>query len=150
MKKLSFDNMPKGGFDYALLSSDVITELLKSSKKISRKEKIPNSILDFIENDTNWKVPQIINTSIEEINSQKRTLNNKKLLYFFTQKRINLHIIELNNKYSLIFSSLFLFDSLNANLSILSARLVNGRWPKVSVPLLALFVFVNSSIDIFI
>lgn len=30
MKKLSFDNMPKGGFDYALLSSDVITELLKS------------------------------------------------------------------------------------------------------------------------
>ena len=46
---------------------------------------------------------------MEEINSQKRNLNNKKLLYFFTQKRINLHIIELNNKYSLIFSSLFLF-----------------------------------------
>ena len=44
-----------------------------------------------------------------KINSQKRTLNNKKLLYFFTQKRINLHIIELNDKYSLIFSSLFLF-----------------------------------------
>jgi len=30
MKKLSFDNMPKRGFDYALLSSDVIIELLKS------------------------------------------------------------------------------------------------------------------------
>ncbi len=86
-----------------------IAELLKSSKKISNKEIIPKNILDLIENDRNWKVPQILNTSMEEINSQKRNLNNKKLLYFFTQKRINLHIIELNNKYSLIFSSLFLF-----------------------------------------
>ena len=83
--------------------------MLKSSKKISKEEKIPNNILDFIENNRNWKVPQIISSSIEEINSQKRTLNNKKLLYFFTQKRINLHIIELNDKYSLIFSSLLLF-----------------------------------------
>tara|TARA_B100001109_G_scaffold139838_1_gene113709 strand:- start:1670 stop:2332 length:663 start_codon:yes stop_codon:yes gene_type:complete len=102
-------NTEKEIFSQNFQQRSIIAELLKSSKKISRKEKVPNNILDFIENDRNWKVPQIINTSIEEINSQKRTLNNKKLLYFFTQKRINLHIIELNNKYSLIFSSLFLF-----------------------------------------
>ena len=102
-------NTEKEIFSQNFQQRSTIAELLKSSKKISKEEKIPNNILDFIENNRNWKVPQIISTSIEEINSQKRTLNNKKLLYFFTQKRINLHIIELNDKYSLIFSSLFLF-----------------------------------------
>tara|TARA_B100001250_G_scaffold145865_1_gene124865 strand:- start:2030 stop:3409 length:1380 start_codon:yes stop_codon:yes gene_type:complete len=102
-------NIEKEIFSQNFQQRSAIAELLQSSKKISKEEKIPNNILDFIENNRNWKVPQIISTSIEEINSQKRTLNNKKLLYFFTQKRINLHIIELNDKYSLIFSSLFLF-----------------------------------------
>ncbi len=102
-------NTEKEIFSQNFQQRSIIAESLKSSKKISKKEIIPNSILDFIENDRNWKIPQILNASIEEINSQKRNLNNKKLLYFFTQKRINLHIIELNNKYSLIFSSLFLF-----------------------------------------
>ena len=86
-----------------------IAELIKYSKKSYNKDSFPKNVIDFIENNRNWKVPEIFNASIEEIKAQKRTLNNKKLLYFFTQKRINLHIIELNNKYSLIFSSLFLF-----------------------------------------
>ena len=102
-------NTEKEVFSQNFQQRSTIAELLQSSKKTSKEEKIPKNVLDFIENNRNWKVPQIISASIEEINSQKRTLNNKKLLYFFTQKRINLHIIELNDKYSLIFSSLFLF-----------------------------------------
>jgi len=86
-----------------------ISKILNFQKKSSQMDSIPKNVLDFVNIDKNWKITQIVNSSLEEIKSSIRSLNNKKLLYFFTQKRINLHIIELNNKYTLIFSSIFLF-----------------------------------------
>ena len=73
------------------------------------KYTIPESVLDFIITDENWKKIQLIEEGISSIRLGIRDLNSKRTQFFAFQKLINLHKIELYKKYTLLFVSLLLF-----------------------------------------
>ena len=73
------------------------------------KDTIPESVLDFIITDENWKKIQLIEEGISSIRLGIRDLNSKRTQFFAFQKLINLHKIELYKKYTLLFVSLLLF-----------------------------------------
>ncbi|MGB2398077.1 MAG: LptF/LptG family permease [Flavobacteriaceae bacterium] len=65
--------------------------------------------LKFVGDEVSAKHVQVIQTSKSRIQSLLRNLDSKKKLFFFKQKRINLHKNTLHEKYTLGFSVFFLF-----------------------------------------
>ncbi|MDO7575586.1 MAG: LptF/LptG family permease, partial [Flavobacteriaceae bacterium] len=69
----------------------------------------PPNLFEFIISNEIWKKSRVMDESIVKVRSSIRNLNTKKNTFFAYQKTINLHKITLQEKYTLIFASLFLF-----------------------------------------
>jgi lipopolysaccharide export system permease protein len=113
--KISIDSLERDFSSEKIIFSEnfnkrsILATTLNMKKKPDLNDSIPQNVLDFIISDDDYKISQTIQNAMNEIKSSIATLTNKKLLYFFTQKRINLHRIELNDKFTLIFACVFLF-----------------------------------------
>ena len=72
-------------------------------------EQLPQNLFEFIIVDENWKKEQLMEQALSSIRIAMRDLNSKRTQFFAYQKLINLHKIELNKKYTLLFVSILLF-----------------------------------------
>ncbi len=70
---------------------------------------IQKSILNIIEGDEDWKMNQIIERSSTDVRGILWSMENKKGTYFVFQKNINLHIMVMMDKFTLILACIFLF-----------------------------------------
>ena len=67
------------------------------------------NIMNIIKTSDDWRASQIINRSESDVRGILRSLENKKRTFFVFQKLINLHKMIMLDKFSLIFSCIFLF-----------------------------------------
>ena len=67
------------------------------------------NILNIIKTTDDWRVSQIVERSLGDVRGILRTLENKKRSFFYFQKLINLHKMIMLDKFTLIFSCIFLF-----------------------------------------
>ena len=65
--------------------------------------------MNIIKTSDDWRASQIINRSESDVRGILRSLENKKRTFFVFQKLINLHKMIMLDKFSLIFSCIFLF-----------------------------------------
>lgn len=70
---------------------------------------IKSNILNIIKTSDDWRINQIVERSTSDVRGIIRSLENKKRNYFIYQKNINLHKMILLEKFTLIFSCVFLF-----------------------------------------
>ena len=70
---------------------------------------IKANILNIIKTDNDWRLNQIIERSKSDVLGILRSLENKKRTFFYFQKVINLHKMIMLEKFTLIFSCVFLF-----------------------------------------
>ena len=70
---------------------------------------INKPIFDYVESKDKYKLINVLQNSESEVDILLRQINNKKKSYFLQQKLINLHTLTINEKYTLIFSCIFLF-----------------------------------------
>ena len=70
---------------------------------------IKANILNIIKTDDDWRLNQIIERSKSDVLGILRSLENKKRTFFYFQKVINLHKMIMLEKFTLIFSCVFLF-----------------------------------------
>ena len=70
---------------------------------------IKANILNIIKTDNEWRLNQIIERSKSDVLGILRSLENKKRTFFYFQKVINLHKMIMLEKFTLIFSCVFLF-----------------------------------------
>jgi lipopolysaccharide export system permease protein len=70
---------------------------------------IKADILNIIKTDNDWRLNQIIERSKSDVLGILRSLENKKRTFFYFQKVINLHKMIMLEKFTLIFSCVFLF-----------------------------------------
>lgn len=70
---------------------------------------IKANILNIIKTDNDWRLNQVIERSKSDVLGILRSLENKKRTFFYFQKVINLHKMILLEKFTLIFSCVFLF-----------------------------------------
>ena len=67
------------------------------------------NLLNIIKTDENFEIIRIVESSSSDLGGIIRSLENKKKTYFTFQKAINLHKMILLEKFTLIFSCIFLF-----------------------------------------
>ena len=67
------------------------------------------NLLNIIKTDENFEIIRIVESSSSDLGGIIRSLENKKKTYFAFQKAINLHKMILLEKFTLIFSCIFLF-----------------------------------------
>ena len=65
--------------------------------------------MNIIEGDEDWKMNQIIERSSTDVRGILWSMENKKGTYFVFQKNINLHIMVMMDKFTLILACIFLF-----------------------------------------
>ena len=70
---------------------------------------IQANILNIIKTTDNWRVSQVVERSLGDVRGILRSLENKKRTFFYFQKLINLHKMIMLDKFTLIFSCIFLF-----------------------------------------
>ena len=70
---------------------------------------IQANILNIIKTTDDWRVSQIVERSLGDVRGILRSLENKKRTFFYFQKLINLHKMIMLDKFTLIFSCIFLF-----------------------------------------
>ena len=70
---------------------------------------IQANILNIIKTTDDWRVSQIVKRSLGDVRGILRSLENKKRTFFYFQKLINLHKMIMLDKFTLIFSCIFLF-----------------------------------------
>ena len=70
---------------------------------------IQANILNIIKITNDWRVSQIVERSLGDVRGILRSLENKKRTFFYFQKLINLHKMIMLDKFTLIFSCIFLF-----------------------------------------
>ena len=70
---------------------------------------IQANILNIIKTTDDWRVSQIVERSLGDVRGILRSLDNKKRNFFYFQKLINLHKMIMLDKFTLIFSCIFLF-----------------------------------------
>ena len=70
---------------------------------------IQANILNIIKITDDWRVSQIVERSLGDVRGILRSLENKKRTFFYFQKLINLHKMIMLDKFTLIFSCIFLF-----------------------------------------
>ena len=87
----------------------VLTQSTKKSTPKAEQDSLPPNLFEFIISNEIWKKSRVMDESIVKVRSSIRNLNTKKNTFFAYQKTINLHKITLQEKYTLIFASLFLF-----------------------------------------
>ena len=87
----------------------VLTQSAKKSTPKAEQDSLPPNLFEFIISNEIWKKSRVMDESIVKVRSSIRNLNTKKNTFFAYQKTINLHKITLQEKYTLIFASLFLF-----------------------------------------
>lgn len=86
-----------------------VSTLIKQNKIEEKTEQLPQNLFEFIIVDENWKKEQLMEQALSSIRIAMRDLNSKRTQFFAYQKLINLHKIELNKKYTLLFVSILLF-----------------------------------------
>jgi len=86
-----------------------VSTFIKQNKIEEKMEQLPQNLFEFIIVDENWKKEQLMEQAISSIRIAMRDLNSKRTQFFAYQKLINLHKIELNKKYTLLFVSILLF-----------------------------------------
>lgn len=86
-----------------------VTAVMKKDNSEEKAELIPQNLFDFIIVDEIWKKEQLMEQAMSSIRLAMRDLNSKRTQFFSYQKLINLHKIELNKKYTLLFVSILLF-----------------------------------------
>ena len=69
------------------------------------------NILNIIKTTDDWRVSQIVERSLGDVRGILRSLEDKKRTFFYFQKLINLHKMIMLDKFTLIFSCIFLFLS---------------------------------------
>ena len=74
-----------------------------------RDSLIRANILNVIKTKDDWNGDQILEMSLSDVRGILRSLENKKRNFFVFQKLINLHKMIMLDKFTLIFSSIFLF-----------------------------------------
>ena len=67
------------------------------------------NILNIIKTNDDWDTDQILESSLGDVRGILRSLENKKRNFFVFQKLINLHKMIMLDKFTLIFSCIFLF-----------------------------------------
>ena len=67
------------------------------------------NILNILKTDDDWRSNQIVGRCMADIDAIIRSLENKKRNFFVFQKLINLHKMIMLDKFTLIFSCIFLF-----------------------------------------
>ena len=70
---------------------------------------INKPIFDYMESKNKYELINVLQNSESEVDILLRQINNKKKSYFLQEKLINLHTLTINEKYTLIFSCIFLF-----------------------------------------
>ena len=70
---------------------------------------INKPIFDYMESRDKYKLINVLQNSESEVDILLRQINNKKKSFFVQKKLINLHTLTINEKYTLIFSCIFLF-----------------------------------------
>ncbi|MEK9787983.1 MAG: LptF/LptG family permease [Flavobacteriaceae bacterium] len=86
-----------------------VSTFIKQNKIEEKTEQLPQNLFEFIIVDENWKKEQLMEQALSSIRIAIRDLNSKRTQFFAYQKLINLHKIELNKKYTLLFVSILLF-----------------------------------------
>ena len=82
---------------------------LKDTESYVSDSLIQANILNIIKTTDDWRVSQIVERSLGDVRGILRSLENKKRTFFYFQKLINLHKIIMLDKFTLIFSCIFLF-----------------------------------------
>lgn len=67
------------------------------------------NILHIIKTKDKWRINQVVERALSDVRGILRSLDNKKRNFFTFQKLINLHKMILLDKFTLIFSCIFLF-----------------------------------------
>ena len=83
-------------------------------KTVEREEYVPDSlvtanILNVVKTETKFKRRQLVSSAITDVKSILRSMENKKRTFFVYQKMINMHKMTLLDRFSLVFSCIFLF-----------------------------------------
>jgi len=86
-----------------------VSTFIKQNNIEEKSEQLPQNLFEFIIVDENWKKEQLMEQALSSIRIAMRDLNSKRTQFFAYQKLINLHKIELNKKYTLLFVSILLF-----------------------------------------
>jgi lipopolysaccharide export system permease protein len=86
-----------------------ITSIVREKQVSSEKDSLPKDIFRFIATEENWKKAQLMEEALTTVRIGLRDLNSKRSQFFAYQKLINLHKVELQKKYTLLFVSLLLF-----------------------------------------
>lgn len=86
-----------------------VTGMVKKNESQDQAEQIPSNLFEFIVVDETWKKEQLMEQALSSARIAIRDLNAKRNQFFAYQKLINLHKIELNKKYTLLFVSVLLF-----------------------------------------
>ena len=86
-----------------------ITSIVREKQVSSEKDSLPKDIFRFIATEENWKKAQLMEEALSTVRIGLRDLNSKRSQFFAYQKLINLHKVELQKKYTLLFVSLLLF-----------------------------------------
>ena len=75
----------------------------------NRVSETNKSIFDYMESQEKYELINVLQNSENEVDILLRQINNKKKSYFIQKKLINLHTLTINEKYTLVFSCIFLF-----------------------------------------
>ena len=70
---------------------------------------ITANLLNVVNSSDEWMVGQVLERSISDVKGILRSLESKKRTFFIVQKLINLHKMVMLDKFTLIFSCIFLF-----------------------------------------
>ena len=113
--KVSIDTLQQNYGDKQAVFSENFTKKSKVTRMVNKNEsqdqaeQIPSNLFEFIVVDENWKKEQLMEQALSSARIAIRDLNTKRNQFFAYQKLINLHKIELNKKYTLLFVSVLLF-----------------------------------------
>ena len=95
---------------------EVFGRSLASSHPLRRIPNLNNNeidskkpIFDYMESKVKYNIINVLQNAESEVDILLRQINSKKQTYFLQQKLINLHTLTINEKYTLIFSCIFLF-----------------------------------------
>jgi lipopolysaccharide export system permease protein len=70
---------------------------------------LSGSFLNLLVNPEYYEINGVLGMANEEVDVYLRQLSNKKKVFFLQEKLINLHELTANERYSLVFSCIFLF-----------------------------------------
>ena len=87
----------------------VLSQTAKKTTDINRLDTLPNNLFDFVIVNGKWEKVSFMDKGLITVRRSIRNLRTKKNSFFAFQKLINLHKITLQEKYTLLFSSLLLF-----------------------------------------